>query len=63
VTEPVSCFISKDLLCILHHFLFSSGIHNTASFKISLWKETMFCVKLGTDEHKASLQFCGLAQV
>lgn len=48
-------FISKDLLCILHPFLFSSGMHNTASFKISLWKETVFCVKLCADEHKA---FC-----
>lgn len=48
-------FISKDLLCILHQFLFSSGMHNTASFKISLWKETVFCVKLCADEHKA---FC-----
>lgn len=63
MTGFVGCFISKDLLCILHNFLFSSGIHNAASFKISLWKETMFCVKLGADEHKAALHFCGLAQV
>lgn len=55
VTTLVGRFVSKDPPYVLCHLLFSSIIHNTTFLKISLWKETVFCVKLQADNHKA---FC-----
>lgn len=55
VTKLVGRFVSKDPPYVLCHLLFSSIIHNTTFLKISLWKDTVFCVKLWADNHKA---FC-----